>query len=233
MWRQMNLLSKKKPLVISMSDLAASGGYYIAAPAETIVAQPSTLTGSIGVFGGKFVTGGLYEKLGLRIESTSIGKHAEMNSPARPFNADEVKKVDEHIRAVYDDFVGKVAESRKKPREEIHRIAQGRVWTGQQAKANGLVDELGGLDRAIALAKERADIGPAEEVEIVTYPQPTSLYELVVEQFSSESRSRSMLEWLAANVSSEELELLRAMRGPAAMFRRGEPLALMPMRFLR
>jgi protease-4 len=234
-WRELVITrdGEDLPLVASMSDLAASGGYYIAAPAETIVAQPSTLTGSIGVFGGKFVTGGLYEKLGLRIESTSIGKYAEMNSPARPFNADEVKKVDEHIRAVYDDFVGKVAESRKKSREEIHRIAQGRVWTGQQAKDNGLVDELGGLDRAIALAKELADIAPEEEVEIVTYPQPASLYELIVEQFSTESRSRSMLGWLAASVSSEERELLRALRGPATMFRRGEPLALMPMRFLR
>ncbi len=235
-WRELTITRAEdadRPLIASMSDLAASGGYYIAMPADAIVAQPSTLTGSIGIFGGKFVTGGLYEKLGANIEATSIGKHAEMNSPARPFNADEVKKVNEQLRAFYDDFVGKVAKSRRQTPEQIHGLAQGRVWTGQQAKANGLVDELGGLERAVALAKERAKIAPDEDVELVTYPQPASFYELVVEQFSSENGSGWMQAWLESNVSSEELELLRAIRGPATIFRRGEPLALMPMRFLR
>src|SRR5205823_14856027 len=97
-----------RPLVASMSDLAASGGYYIAMPAQTIVAQPSTLTGSIGIFGGKFVTGGVYEKLGARIESTSIGKHAEIDSPARQYRPDEIKKVKEQLQSFYDQFVEKV-----------------------------------------------------------------------------------------------------------------------------
>src|SRR5205823_3065729 len=142
----------------SMSDLGASGGYYIAAPAEAIVAEPSTLTGSIGIVGGKFVTGGLYGKLGATLDATSIGKHAEMNSPIRQYNADELKKVDEQLQAFYGDFVAKVAESRHKTPAEIDHLGQGRVWTGQQAKAVGLVDALGGLDRAVALAKERAKI---------------------------------------------------------------------------
>src|SRR4029453_12406383 len=89
-WRALMLAREDKPLIVSMSDLAASGGYYIAMPGHVIVAQPSTLTGSIGIFGGKFITGGVYEKLGANIESTSIGKHAEMNSPARPYNPDEL-----------------------------------------------------------------------------------------------------------------------------------------------
>src|SRR2546421_12687300 len=97
-----------------MSDLAASGGYYIAMPAHVIVAQPSTLTGSIGIFGGKIVTGGVYEKLGAHIQSTSIGKHAEMESPARPFNAEELKKVEEQLQAFYDQFVEKVAAARRR-----------------------------------------------------------------------------------------------------------------------
>src|SRR6266850_3748605 len=94
-WRELVVTKTERadrPLVVSMSDLAASGGYYIAMPAQVIVAQPSTLTGSIGIFGGKFVTGGAYEKLGAHIDSTSLGRHAELNSPARPYNADELKK---------------------------------------------------------------------------------------------------------------------------------------------
>src|SRR5205807_6206095 len=116
---------------------------------------------SIGIFGGKFVTGGAYEKLGAHIESTSIGRNAEMGSPARPFNAEELMKVQEQLQAFYDQFVEKVAEARRSTPEKIDQIAQGRVWTGRQAKDNGLVDVLGGLDRAVAVAKQRAKI-PAE-----------------------------------------------------------------------
>ena len=108
-----------------MSDLAASGGYYIAMPAQAIVAQPSTLTGSIGIFGGKFVTGGVYEKLGAHIESTSIGRHAEINSPARPYNADETKKLQEQLQAFYDQFVEKVADVAQEDAGEDRRDRAG------------------------------------------------------------------------------------------------------------
>jgi signal peptide peptidase SppA len=106
-WRELVLTKNEnsnRPLVVSMSDLAASGGYYIAMPGQVIVAQPSTLTGSIGIFGGKFVTGGVYEKLGAHIESTSVGKNAEINSPARPYNPDELKKLQEQLQSFYDQF---------------------------------------------------------------------------------------------------------------------------------
>ena len=149
-WRELMIARNERedrPIVASMSDLAASGGYYIALPAQVIVAQPSTLTGSIGIFGGKIVTGGVYDKLGARIESTSIGKHAEIESPVRPYNPDEVKKLDEQLQAFYDQFVEKVATSRRSTPEKIDAMAQGRVWTGRQAKDRGLVDALGGLDR--------------------------------------------------------------------------------------
>jgi len=235
-WRELMIARNERadrPVVASMSDLAASGGYYIAMPAEVIVAQPSTLTGSIGIFGGKFVTGGVYEKLGARIESTSIGKHAESNSPARPYNADELKKLQEQLQSFYDQFVEKVAESRHSTPEKIDRIAQGRVWTGQQAKQNGLVDALGGLDGAIAVAKQRAKIPADSEVELVVYPPRKSFYELLAEQLSGSGEQVAVSAWLSAHLTKGEIEALRAMRGPVAMFRRGEPLALMPFTFLR
>jgi protease IV len=235
-WRELMLAKKERadrPIVASMSDLGASGGYYIAAPAEAIVAEPSTLTGSIGIVGGKFVTGGVYEKLGANLDAASIGKHAEMNSPIRPYNADELKKVDEQLKAFYDDFVAKVAESRHKTPAEIDRLGQGRVWTGQQAKAIGLVDALGGLDRAVALAKERAKIPADSDVELVSYPAPKSFYELLSDQVSGNSQSAAIGTWLKTNLSSAEFDLLRTARGPAALFKRGEPLAIMPVQYLR
>ena len=159
-WRELTIARNERadrPLVASMSDLAASGGYYIAMPAHVIVAQPSTLTGSIGIFGGKVVTGGVYEKLGARIESTSIGRHAEINSPARPYNPAEVKKLQEQLQSFYDDFVEKVADVTALTPEEIDALAQGRVWTGRQAKQNKLIDELGARSRRRARETARED----------------------------------------------------------------------------
>jgi protease-4 len=235
-WRELMIAKNERadrPLVVSMSDLAASGGYYIAMPAQVIVAQPSTLTGSIGIFGGKFVTGGLYQKLGARIESTSIGKHAEIDSPARPYNAEELRKLQEQLQAFYDQFVEKVADARRSSPEKIDAIAQGRVWTGRQARQNHLVDELGGLDRAIAIAKDRAKLPADGEVELKIYPPRRSFYELVSDQLGGSSESLAVAQWLEANLSRGEIEALRAMRGTLTMFHRGELLALMPATFLR
>ncbi len=235
-WRELMIARNERadrPIVASMSDLAASGGYYIAMPAHAIVAQPSTLTGSIGIFGGKFVTGGVYEKLGAKIDSVSSGRRAEMNSPVRRYTPDEAKKVQEQLQAFYDQFIEKVAEARNSTPEKIDQIAQGRVWTGRQAKDNGLVDALGGLDAAIAVAKERAKIAKDSGVELVLYPPRRSLYELLSEELAGGGEQAALSAWVAANVSSAELEALRALRGPLARFRRGEPLALMPFTFLR
>ena len=235
-WRELMIAKNDRadrPIIASMSDLAASGGYYIAMPAQVIVAQPATLTGSIGIFGGKIVTGGVYEKLGAHIESTSIGKNAEMDSPVRPFNTEETKKVQEQLQAFYDGFVEKVAESRHTTPEKIDALAQGRVWTGKQAKQNGLVDALGGLDAAVAIAKQRAKLPADQEVELVVYPPPKSFYQLLTEQFSGGGEQMAMSAWLSANLSKGELQALKVMRGPLTMFRRGEPLALMPMTWIR
>ncbi len=231
-WRELMLARDEKPLIVSMSDLAASGGYYIAMPGHAIVAQPSTLTGSIGIFGGKFITGGVYEKLGANIDSTSIGKHAEMNSPARPYNADELKKVTEQLESFYTQFVAKVAAARGKTPDQINAIAEGRVWTGRQASQNGLVDVLGGLDTAIGLAKEKAGIDADDSVQLVVYPAPKSFYEIVSE-LSGTRQQASMAAWLTMSLSPGERDALRMLRSPAALFRRGELLALMPFTFLR
>ncbi len=235
-WRELTIAKRERadrPLVASMSDLAASGGYYIAMPAQVIVAQPSTLTGSIGIFGGKIVTGGVYEKLGAHIDATSIGKNAEMGSPARKYNPEELHKLQEQLQSFYDQFVEKAADARHSTPEKIDALAQGRVWTGRQAKQNGLVDQLGGLDRAIAVAKQRAKIAADSEVEIVTFPPRKSFYEIVSDQLSGSNDSAAVSLWLSANLSKGEIEALRTMRGPLAMFRRGEPLALMPFTFIR
>jgi protease IV len=235
-WRELMIARQEKadrPLIASMSDLGASGGYYIAMPAQVIVAQPSTLTGSIGIFGGKIVTGGVYEKLGARIESTSIGKRAEINSPVRPYNPDERKKLQEQLQSFYDQFVEKAADSRHTTPEKIDALAQGRVWTGRQAKQNRLIDELGGLDYAVALAKQRAKIPAESEVQLVVFPPRKSFYEILSDEFSGSAESQAVSAWLNANLSKREIDILRAVRSPLGLFRRGEPLALMPFTFLR
>jgi protease-4 len=234
-WRELTIAKRERadwPIVASMSNLAASGGYYIAMAADAIVAQPSTLTGSIGIFGGKFVTGSLYEKFGANIEATSSGRHAEMNSPERPYSAEEARKVQQQLQAFYDQFIEKAAKSRGSTPESIDRVAQGRVWTGRQAVENGLVDELGGLGRAIAVAKSRAGIAADSEVELVVYPPRRSLYDILAEELSGASQA-AIGDWLSRHLSAADIQALRVLRGPFAMFRRGEPLALMPAALVR
>ena len=151
-------VAKKKPVVVSMGAVAASGGYYVATPGQRILAQPGTITGSIGVLGGKFVDAGLYEKLLWHREVISRGEHAEMMSSSRPFTEEERQGVWDYINRIYDVFLDRVMTSRDMTREVVDAIAGGRVWTGRQALEHGLVDELGGLDRAIAVAREKAGL---------------------------------------------------------------------------
>ena len=237
-WRELAVTRDEKParpLVASMSDLAASGGYYVAVAAPTIVAQPATLTGSIGIYGGKFVTGGTYEKLGAHIEAITIGRNAGMVSPERPFNESERAKVKEQMRSFYQGFVRKVAASRKMSEANVERLAEGRVWTGAQARQHGLVDALGGLDRAIALAKERAGIPADTEVEIVNYPARKSLAELIVERLAGSGGDGEAEALFSAftGLRTAERRALGVLTAPALLFVPGESLALMPMSFLR
>ncbi len=179
-WREMNLLSKKKPLVISMSDAAASGGYYMAMTGDPILAYAGTYTGSIGVVFGKPNLHGLYDKLGITLDTLTRGRYADIDSAYKPLSPDARRKLREGIDQSYHDFVAKVAEARRRPYDQVEPLAQGRVWLGNQARQRGLVDELGGIDRAIDLVKERAKIDKAEKVTIVTYPPKRSIFDVAL-----------------------------------------------------
>jgi len=227
-WRELVVTRDRRssvPMVVSMSDLAASGGYYVAAAAPTIVAEPGTLTGSIGIVGGKMVINGTLGKLGVGSDSVSLGRNAEMGSPFRPFTDEQRAKYEEQLQAFYDQFVEKVAQTRHMTPERVDSLGQGRVWTGQQAKQLGLVDALGGLDRAIALAKQSAKIPADRDVEIVTYPPRRSLFDLFLNQFGASSREAWLMGALGRVPAARSLQLLAA---PMTLFRAREPLALMP-----
>ncbi len=158
-WREVRLVQEAgKPVVVSMGAVAASGGYYIACPADAIVALPATLTGSIGVFGGKVVVRDLMQRLGLTTGTVSYGARSRMYSPRQGFSDDERAQLDAILDAIYADFVAKVAAGRGRPVDEIEAIARGRVWTGTDAVRIGLVDELGGLRDALRIARARAGL---------------------------------------------------------------------------
>lgn len=158
-WREVALLRETgKPVVVSMGAVAGSGGYYIACPADVIVAQATTITGSIGVVGGKAVVAGLMEKVGLSTGAVSRGARARMYSSRVGFTEGDREKVSLFLDRVYDDFVGKVSAGRSMTRDEVHAIAKGRVWTGADGAKNGLVDSLGGMKEALTIARERTGL---------------------------------------------------------------------------
>jgi protease-4 len=180
MWRQMNLLSKKKPMVISMSDMAASGGYYVAMTGDPIVAYPQTETGSIGVVFGKPVLRGLLNKIGITEDSVQRGRNADIDSEYTPLTPEQREKLRVGIDESYHNFVMKVAEARNRTYGQIEPVAQGRVWLGSQAKEHALVDTLGGLDTAVETVKKKANIPASEQVTVVVYPPRRSLLDVLM-----------------------------------------------------
>ena len=222
-WREMMLTKSVKPLVVSMGDVAASGGYYIAAPADAIVAQPGTITGSIGVVTGKFVLKGTLEKLGIGEDGVSEGRMAEIESPFRPFTEAERALLEDQMHSTYDLFLARVAEGRKTTTEKIDAIGRGRVWTGRQARQINLVDELGGLDVALRIAKQRAKLDPTREVQLVVYPPKRSIYDLVSNAFGSSAESGVQL-----LLRRPEARAVQTIASRLSLFRRGEMLTLMP-----
>jgi protease IV len=181
-WREVQLTRREKPVVASMGDYAASGGFYVAMGADAIVAQPGTITGSIGVFSGKFSLRGLYAKLGISQETVKRGKNATLFSSYEPWDDAQRAKVRALNQAFYDTFVSKAAEGRHKTPAEIEQLAQGRVWTGREAVESGLVDGLGGLDEAVRLARQRARIPAGQSVQIVVLPETKSFLETLLER---------------------------------------------------
>lgn len=167
MWREVELLKKAgKPVVASVGRDAASGGYYLICGADRILAAPNSVVGSIGVLWGKFVLKGLYDKLGLNAEAVKTSPHADANSMARAWDSSEVEVLQRHMDQFYKDFIGKVAAGRKLTTERVDSLGQGRIFTGSQAAANGLVDRLGGLEDAIGEARKLAGIAPGRDIEV-------------------------------------------------------------------
>src|SRR3954471_531859 len=181
--REVEKLREKKPVVVSMSDTAASGGYYIAARADKIVAEPASLTGSIGIFGGKLVTRRFEEEiLGIGHDTQKRGANADLYSSLQPYTPQQEVKIQQLMNRTYRAFVGHVATGRKMSRSAVEGVASGRVWTGAAAQKNGLVDELGGLDRAVEIARQQAHLGAGETVGLDFYPSPPSWLDLFVEK---------------------------------------------------
>jgi protease-4 len=173
-WREVVLAREAgKPVIVSMGNVAASGGYFVAMAADTIVAQPGTLTGSIGVFHGKPVISDLLERVGISMGSVQSGAHAQMFSTTRDFTDTELERMNQLLDRIYDDFTTKAAQGRGKTRQEIDALARGRVWTGADAVENGLVDELGGLDHAIDLARKKG--GLPVDAPVRSYPHTSPL----------------------------------------------------------
>jgi protease-4 len=213
-----------------MSDVAASGGYYISMGAGKIYAEPGTLTGSIGVVGGKLVIGGLEDKIGLKTDTISFGQNANIFSTTTPFSDSERKVITALMRDIYDQFLNKALEGRKKAgkqmtREDLEKLAAGRIWTGRQAKENGLIDELGTLEDAIADAKEMGGIGKDKEAELLILPKPRSFLDVLLE-----SRSDPDAEMKSSSIRLAPLlhglpELAGPLRSAEALLQlRGEPV---------
>jgi protease-4 len=188
MWREITLAAKTKPTIASMGDYAASGGYYLAMGCDTIVAQPNTITGSIGIFGMMFdMSGFLGNKLGITFDEVKTGEFGEMYTVTRPLTDAErnfwQKNLDEH----YETFTGKAAEGRHLPIDSIKRVASGRVWTGEQALRNKLVDVLGGFDDAVAIAAQKANV--SGDYKLKYYPEQKPFFEQLVNQFEDNAKA--------------------------------------------
>jgi len=229
MWYALENAKAKKPVVVSMSDVAASGGYYIACNANKIVAEPTTITGSIGMFMGKPVLKGLYNWLGVTNEYVMRGKNAGIFRETEHWTPEERAKMESQAKGVYyDSFVPKVAKGRNKTVEEVDSLGQGRVWTGTQAKANGLIDEFGGLERAISIAKELANLPADKDVKRVIFPAPKPYFQSLLGLDSSTESKEEQTQ--AAVIESMPEDVRRTFRFAAMLdkMQRGDAMMMLP-----
>jgi len=215
--------AKGKPVVASMGNAAASGGYYIALAAERIVAEPATITGSIGVFAGKLHTSGFWRKLGVNWDGVAGGARADLWTQAKAYDADERAWLGQTLDRIYDEFVGRVAEARGLTMEQAREIAKGRVWTGSEAKQRGLVDELGGLDTAIAAARSLAGIAEDGPPAIREFPRQRNAAQRLLDRALGREEESSGIEILAG------LEPLLALAQRVAGFEDTGVLAMPPL----
>jgi protease-4 len=219
--REIRLAKKVKPVVVSMGSYAASGGYWIAAYGDKIFAEPTTITGSIGVFGVQFDVKKLSSDFGLTFDTVKTGKFADVISITRPKTPEELAVFQRMVDWIYGEFVGKVSEARKLKREVVEEIAQGRVWSGAEAKKLGLVDELGGLDTAIAYAAKQAKLGA--DYRLVEYPRPKELFEAVQEFVEKIVPNNARAPGLAMQIAQRienEVKVLRSFNDPQGVYAR-------------
>ncbi len=208
-WREVERARKAgKPVIVTMGDLAGSGGYFVAMSADKIVAQPGTITGSIGVLGGKFITPEFWDKLGISWDEVHEGANATMWTGTHDYSPAEWKRFEGLLDRIYEDFTSKVASGRKLSKEDVLKIAKGRIYTGEDAKAIGLVDELGGFDTALRLAKQAAKIPESEEVKLRTYPRPKTLAETLL-AFGKRDEDAVSTESAATEAALRALESLQ------------------------
>jgi len=230
-WAAIEKLRKKKPVVISMSDVAASGGYWISMNSDAIVAQPLTITGSIGVLSVLFDLSQVYDKLGVDWATVKKGDQSDFLTDKRPITAKERRLLEELIRDFYQVFVQKAADGRGKSFAEIDAVAQGRVWTGKRALQYGLIDTLGGLQTAVDIAKKKAGLDPDKPARWIVYPQPKSFFESVMEKLTvhagvpklAQSPDMTLLQGLPAEARNLLQQLVRF-----AGLRQGDVMALAP-----
>ena len=220
--REVRLSRDKKPVIVSMGDYAASGGYWIATGANHIFAEPNTITGSIGVFGLQFNVQKLANSNGLTWDVVKTGRYADRTTISRPKTPQELAIAQKSVNQIYDQFLNKVAESRKLPKQKVAQIAQGRVWSGQDAKALGLVDEIGGIDDAIEYAAQQAKLG--ENWELEEYPKLRSLEQRILETLTNEASARTQkvpdpltAEFLKIQA---DLAILQSMNDPRGIYAR-------------
>src|SRR5690606_26164264 len=188
-WRELRLASEVKPVIASMGDYAASGGYYLAMACDTIVARPATITGSIGIFGVIFDLSDFFdEKLGITFDEVRTGKFGEMFTVTRPLTAEERAFWQQELDESYETFLEKAAEGRGMTKDAVRAVAAGRVWSGEEASEIGLVDVLGGFDEAVQIAAERAGVG--DDYRLRYYPERKSFLELWLEQ-AQEDQART------------------------------------------
>jgi protease IV len=228
-WHAIESAKKTKPVVVSMSDVAASGGYYISCNANRIIAEPSTFTGSIGIYAGKPVVKGLYDWMGVSNEYILRGKNAGMFRETEPFTTEERARFEGMISGTYyNEFVPKVARGRNRDAEYIDSVGQGRVWTGTQGREKGLVDEFGGLDTAVQVAKQLANIPADKGVRQVVYPYPRTFFEEMFGGNDDESSVEARQQQAAFQALPEDMR--RALRYASMLDRmkRGEIMAIMP-----
>jgi protease-4 len=212
-----------KPVIISMGQYAASGGYYLAAPADHIVAMPQTITGSIGVFGGKIAFENTFAKVGYNLEAIRIGgEYAGAYNIDEPFNEVQRAGYQREMDQIYEDFVGIVAEGRDMSREAVIAVAEGRVWTGEQALERGLVDELGGFETALNAAKRFAELDEDAAVRVKRFPRPKTREDLFNDLFSASAGTGRDLERLGALMDMPEVQAAIRLREQAQV--RGQEL---------